>query len=82
MIAKLVQSIGLGDGEGNTSTMRVITLLVTLAVIVPKVVISIQTSTPPDWNADDLMILGAALGGKLVQNQQEKETKPTPPTMP
>lgn len=69
---KLIELIGLGDGEGNTSTMRVVTLLIVLAVLVPKVVIAIQTRTPPDWNPDDLMILGAALGGKLIQNSQEK----------
>ena len=84
MIPKLIQLSGLGDGEGNTSSMRVITLLIVLAVILPKVVIAIQTATTPDWNPDDLMILGAALGGKLIQNSQENtarpvtETKPTP----
>lgn len=82
MIQKLIQSIGLGDGEGNTSSMRVIVLLIALAVIVPKVVIAIQTKTPPVWNTDDLMILSAALGGKLVQNHQEKETKSNPSLTP
>ncbi len=66
------------DGEGNTSSMRVLLLLVTLAVIVPKVYIAIKTGVAPVWTGDDMAMIGVAMSGKIVQNQQENNpTKPT-----
>lgn len=65
------------DDTGNFSMMRVVTLLIVLAVIVPKVILAIQTKTPVIWSTDDMEMLGAALGAKLVQNTQE-QTPTTP----
>ena len=61
----------LSDGQGNTSTMRVVTLLVVLAVLIPYVVNSVRTGIAPVFTPDQLEILGIVLGAKLVQNGQE-----------
>ena len=77
---KLLSALGLGDGEGNTSSMRVVFVLVVLAVLAPKIILAIKTSTDPEWSIEDMEMLGIAFGVKLVQNQQEKtETKETKP---
>lgn len=80
-LSQLVQSIGLGDGTGQVSSMRIMVMLVLLTVLVPKVVIAIQTSTTPEWSESDMAILGIAFGAKLWQNNQENAgtTPPTPP---
>lgn len=78
----ILTSLGLGDGSGDVSSGRIAFILIVIAVIIPKVVIAIKTMTPPQWNEQDLMILGAAFGGKLVQNHQENkalEIKPAEP---
>ena len=69
--------LGIGDGEGNTSLMRVIVLLVVLAVLVPKVYCGIKTGTPITFTTTDFEVLGGALGAKLFQNSQE--SKPQSP---
>jgi len=79
-LAKLLSSFGMCDGLGNTSSIRVINMLVVLAVIVPRVTIAIQTRTPPTWSQEDLMMLGVVLGAKLVQNQQETKIPTAGPT--
>lgn len=70
-LTTLLSSLGLGDGLGNTSSMRVITILVVLAVLVPRVVLAIQTRVIEPWSQQDLALLSIALGAKLVQNGQE-----------
>lgn len=67
------------DGEGNTSSMRVITFIIVLAIIVPKVWLAIKTGTSPVWSSDDMYMLGIILGGKLVQNAQENKSAPPTP---
>ena len=70
----------LGDGAGNTSMMRVVTFLVALAVLIPKIVLAVKAGTAPVWDAQDMEMLGVVLGAKLVQNQQENQpAKPEPP---
>jgi len=72
---------GVGDGEGNTSLMRVVLLLVVLTVLVPKVALALKNGTPVDFSTGDLEVLALALGAKLVQNVQEstpKDSKPEP----
>lgn len=59
------------DDTGAFSMMRVVTFLVAIAVIVPKVILAVQTKQPVVWGADDIEMLGAVLGAKLVQNTQE-----------
>ena len=72
---KLLSTIGLSDGDGNTSSMRVFVMLVVLAVLLPKIVLAINTSTIPEWTTADMEMLGIALGVKLVQNHQETKTE-------
>ena len=67
------------DDTGALSTTRVVVLLVTLAVIVPKVVVSIRSGVPVMWGVQDMGILGVVMGAKLVQNTQENKQPPTPP---
>ena len=64
------------DGSpGNPiSLMRVVTLLIILTVLIPKVVIACQTGVPPVFTPADMSIIGIALGAKIVQNTQEKST--------
>lgn len=70
----------LKDDTGQLSSMRVVLLLVALAVIVPHVILAVQTKTVPQWSGTDLELLGLSLGAKLLQNGQE--ATPTPPTPP
>ncbi len=76
---KILSSIGLADSTGEISTMRVITLLVTLAVLIPAVYSAITTKTQLILSTDNLEVLGIVLGAKCVQNQQEKD-QPSKPT--
>lgn len=70
---KIIELIGLGDGSGNTSSSRVVLYLIVLAILVPKVVLAIQTKTPPTWTQDDILLIGAAFGGKLVNSAIENK---------
>lgn len=78
-LTQILSHIGLGDGNGNTSSMRVIVFVLALAVIVPAVVQAFQTHHHIVWTAQDLEILGIALGAKLVQNTQETKTETPKP---
>ena len=69
----------MGDGNGNTSSMRVIVFVLALAIIVPAVIQALQSHTHIVWTMQDLDILGIALGAKLVQNSQEKTPEATKP---
>jgi hypothetical protein len=71
--------LGVGDGEGNTSLMRIILLLIALTVLVPKVVLALKNGTPVDFSTGDLEVLAIALGAKLVQNVQEANPQPKKP---
>lgn len=71
----IIQIIGLGDGDGNTSSMRVINLMVVLAILIPKVVIGIKIGTPVAFTQDDMAMIGIVLGAKLVQNHQETSSE-------
>lgn len=71
---KLIDLLGAGDGQGNTSSSRVLMYLVALAVIVPKVYISIKTATPPAWTTEDFALLGIGGGIKLINSKMENES--------
>lgn len=79
-LTNLLASFGLGDGQGNTSITRVILMLITLAVLLPKIILAIKTGVSPEWTATDMEMLGIAFGAKLVQNQQENQTPTVPKT--
>ncbi len=66
----------LSDSDGNTSSTRVVFLLVSLAVLVPAVYSALKTGTPLALSATDLQLLGGAGAVKLFQNSQENT--PTP----
>lgn len=63
----------LGDGAGNVSSMRVLILLVAVALIGSKFYNAYLTKSPIVWDSSDWQILATLIGGKLVQNTQEKE---------
>jgi hypothetical protein len=71
--------LGVGDGAGNTSFMRVGCLLVLMAVLIPKVVGAVKSGVPFEFTSGDLEVLGLVFGAKLVQNYQESKTPATPP---
>lgn len=70
------------DGEGNTSAMRVITLLVVACVVIPPVVIALKTGGTVQWSSGDMEMIGIALGGKLVQNVHENKATTETPKVP
>ena len=73
---KQLQSM-ISDGAGNTSIMRVITLLTALSVLVPKIINSFKLGTPLVWDTSDMEMIGVVLGAKLVQNHQENTESKT-----
>lgn len=74
-LTDILGGFGMGDGEGNTSSTRVILVIIVLAVVVPRVVNAIATRSAPDWSPMDLAMLGIAAGQKLVQNHQETKAE-------
>jgi hypothetical protein len=68
----------LGDGTGEVSLMRVITLLVVVSVIASKFYNAWLTKQPIVWDAQDLEMIGGVFTAKLVQNTQEKNNTPKP----
>ena len=70
------------DGQGNASTTRIVVLLIVLSILAPKVYLSFKVGAPLTWNADDLTMLGMALGAKLVQNTQENAGAAGGPPLP
>jgi len=77
---KFLNDLGLGDGLGNTSSMRVVFLLTFLAILIPKVVTAIKTGVAPQFTPSEMEVMGIAFGAKLIQNVQEN--KPTDPAKP
>ena len=78
-LTNILAALGLSDGQGNTSSTRVVVALITLAVLLPKIILAIKSGTSPEWTASDMEMLGIAFGAKLVQNQQENQTTVQPP---
>jgi Tfp pilus assembly major pilin PilA len=66
----------LSDGQGNTSMMRVIGVIIVLAIMIPKVYLAISLKQPVSFDTNDIMMIGAVIGGKLVQNTQENASAP------
>jgi hypothetical protein len=73
-LQSLISLLGAGDGEGNTSSMRLVTYAVVLSVLVPAVVCAIESKTGLVITPNNLELLSIVLGAKLVQNQQENTT--------
>jgi len=66
-----IQSM-IGDGNGNVSAMRVILIIVVLAVVASKFYNAYLTKVPIAWTTEDWELLTTVVGGKLIQNSQEK----------
>jgi hypothetical protein len=76
---QLFETIGAGDGEGNTSSTRLLVLGWGACYIASKFVNAYITKQPIAWGNDDLAMagtLGGILCGKTVA---EKSTKPFEP---
>ena len=70
---KILAQIGLDDGEGNISLMRVIVLLAALSVLLPHLILACKAETLA-WTPDDWKILSIAIGGKALQSFAENST--------
>ena len=62
----------LGDGAGNVSSTRVIMLFVVVAIVASKFFNSYLTKQPIVWSDTDWGMIATVVGGKLIQNTQEK----------
>jgi hypothetical protein len=79
----IMAKIGLSDGQGNTSSTRIVMYVVTLAIIVPACWAACKTGTPLALTDQNLELLGMVLGTKLFQNHQENQTSaPVAPSVP
>ena len=70
----------LSDGKGNTSSMRVIILLIIGMVLASKFYNAWITKSPIVWDTQDFGLIAAALGSKLIQNTQEKDVTVVTPS--
>jgi len=73
----LLESIGAGDGEGNTSSTRLIVIIVALFYLGSKFYNAYLTKQPIAWGNDDLAMvgtLGAILCGKTVVENSKPKT--------
>jgi hypothetical protein len=68
---KLVELIS--DGTGAPSTMRVMSLLIVVPVMVVWTVLSIRQNTFVPIDGTTLTLVGFALGGKSLQSFAEKD---------
>ena len=77
---QILHDIGLGDGEGNTSVTRVISLLLVLGYIAAKFYNAYITKTPVTFDGTDLGFMGTIGGILVAKTQVEKTTtvKPNP----
>lgn len=68
---EVIQS-AVSDGTGQTSMMRITIFMMVFAVLAAKFVNLFILKIPIVWDTQDFAILSLAVGGKLVQNTQEK----------
>lgn len=69
----------LSDGQGNTSSLRVLMFLFALYLLAAHLILLIQTGQRAPFSNDELYLLGLLLGAKVVQNHQENQSG-QPPT--
>lgn len=70
----------IGDGEGNTSSTRVMLLLVLLFWMAMKFYNAAITHQPIVLDGTDLAFLSGLFGTKLLHGQQETSSLKTPQT--
>jgi hypothetical protein len=77
---QILQDIGLGDGEGNTSSTRVVNLLVAVYWLASKFYNAHLTKQPIIFDSSDLEILGVIGGISIGKTIVEKpSTAPKTP---
>jgi hypothetical protein len=67
----------LADGDGSPSSMRCLVFLVVIVTMFPGVVAALNTGQNFIPTPEQISMVALAIGGKLVQNNQER-----PPTAP
>jgi hypothetical protein len=80
-LTDLLASIGLGDGQGNTSATRVTALLLAVGFLITKITNAFSTHTPMTFTDTDLKFVGIVLGtlvGKTVAEGVAEKMAPTP----
>jgi hypothetical protein len=78
-LTTILAALGMGDGQGNTSSTRVILILAALAVLVPKFIAAFK-GTPVAFDDADLKMLALILGGGIAKTVAEGKTDQTKPT--
>lgn len=82
MLKQLVTMIQ--DGEGNTSAMRVVVVLVVVCVMVPPAIAAIRSGGTVQWSQSDVELIAAVIAGKVGQGffEGKAPVTPTAPTTP
>jgi hypothetical protein len=79
-MTNILSTLGLSDGQGNISSMRLVLFLIVLAILAPDVYIAFKTATPLNVPSQQLEVLATVLSAKLMQNHQENQgANPEPP---
>lgn len=81
-LTKGLAALGMGDGENNTSSHRVISMMVVAAWLVTKVYASLKAGTPMTIEATEVALIGTILGLGAAKTVAEQTTvtvgKPKP----
>lgn len=64
-LTTILAALGLGDGQGNTSSTRLILLLVTVSWLTTKTAAALKTGQPMTFDENDRWMLGIILGGGI-----------------
>ena len=66
----------LSEGDDQISTMRVVTFIIVLSILIPSVIVAIRTNNPMTLTAEQVTIVLGALGIKTAQRAVEaRESK-------
>lgn len=82
-LTKALAALGMGDGENNTSSHRVISMMVVAAWLATKVYASFKSGTPMTIDGAEVALIAAILGLGAAKTVAEQTTvtigKPTTP---
>ena len=76
---QFLETIGAGDGEGNTSSTRLLVIVIAVFYLGSKFYNAYLTHQPMGWGNDDLAMVGT-LGAILCGKTVVENNKPKPPT--
>lgn len=65
----------LSEGDGELSTMRVMTFIIILAILIPAVVTAIRTQTGVELSTEQIALILGVLGVKTAQRAVESKTE-------